>query len=116
MYRGIVREVFIPGITNGDGSYSGIMEAKYLGFRIEILEYYLGNYESTDNVFVNKVVTVIEPDIKETANIRKGARVLVGGPYFMDACECMMDISATETHMLLNLSTRPYIKLDKSST
>lgn len=38
MYRGIVKEVFIPGVVNTNGSYSGVMEAKYIGFKIQLVE------------------------------------------------------------------------------
>lgn len=113
MYRGIVREVFIPGIINNNGSYSGIMEAKYIGFKIQLLEYCSDNCISKDNVFVDRIITVIEPDTNETAVIYKGDRILINSTYFIDACECMMSITDNETYMLLNLSTKPYIKLDQ---
>lgn len=60
MYRGIVKEIFIPGVVNTNGSYSEMMEAKYIGFKIQLVEYCSDNCISKDNVFVNKIITVIE--------------------------------------------------------
>lgn len=113
MYKGIVTDVFIPGVVNTNGSYSGIMEAKYIGFKICLIEHCSDNFVSKYNAFVNKIITVIELDTAKTAAIHTSNRVLINSAYFEDACQCMMSINDSETYLLLNLSEEPCIKLDK---
>lgn len=113
MYRGEVKEVFIPGVIDEQRCYSGIMEARYLGFKIEITEAI--SYDgviSKDDAFVGQNIIVIEPDTWDSAKIYRGDSVLISNIYFEDAYDCMMGVDDKSTYMIINQSSEIYLKKD----